>query len=202
MRKELSVLLLLLLAHPGRTADAIILDITVGAPLTIPQCRVWKSPVRVPSLEEFPSYDSLNQPDLPCWQHPILGPKPGTPLQGDGAEQVVFMHSRDRLPDGIRGSSGELVDGLLRFIEIDTAGRAFQDDIYKLLVAKFGTPTSRRSTQKSNLFGAKISSIEATWRQPKLRVTFSGVTNNIEWGVIRATATTIPAGRRPPSPGL
>lgn len=165
--------------------DDEILGLRLGDTFSIPQCKLWESPVRPNYVDPYPSYElPAKQPVLPCYTRPQVDPKPGTPLTMKGREIVGFQLQSDRIPQGVKDVYGIVSNGRLREVQVITAGMAWQADISALLAKKYGKPTSVRTERKSNAMGAVFDGIVAKWRLRDLTVEFDGIDDSISRGVI------------------
>jgi hypothetical protein len=61
-------------------------------------------------------------------------------------------------------------------VEMTTSGSSVQNEVLQILTNKYGKPDLNQLSEKSNAYGAKMNSIEASWNKNNLLVYFSGVT--------------------------
>ena len=178
--------------------DDEILGLRLGGTFSIPQCKLWESPVRPDYVDPYPSYElPAKQPVLPCYTRIQISPKPGTPLTMKGREIVGFQLPSDRIPQGVRDVYGIVSNGRLREVQVITAGMAWQADISALLAKKYGKPTSVRTERKSNAMGAVFDGIVAKWHLRDLTIEFDGIDDNISRGVIIVIKPSVPAAIEP-----
>lgn len=72
-------------------------------------------------------------------------------------------------------------------VEMTTSGLAVQNDVLQTLIGKYGEPDTNKLIEKTNGYGAKMSSIEASWRKETILVYFSGITSVNSGRVIIST---------------
>jgi hypothetical protein len=159
------------LVHPALAHAELpaILGVTIGAPLTRPECP--KNPSG--------SYH-LTSLQATCWIK--------DQYRADSVE--VWLVDADLVGvDFMRGGKLYLgmQDGKVGQIAIPTTGVASQRDAMVALRAKFGAPSRSAVTRAQNAFGAVFSVQTAAWFRPEYTVTFDAADSDLEWGRIEIT---------------
>lgn len=125
--------------------------------------------------------------NTPCWQASIFDQ--GGKLKLDLGEMpqntsVEVNFGRKAIPDGIYhvGKVTTMV-GKIEDVTLETQGVDRQQEIYELLAAKWGQPTSTNVERLQNGFGARYDSVEAFWALQGISIQYVGMLNH-EQGLI------------------
>lgn len=125
--------------------------------------------------------------NTPCWQASIFDQ--GGKLKLDLGEMpqntsVEVNFGRKAIPDGIYhvGKVTTMV-GKIEDVTLETQGVDRQQEIYELLAAKWGQPTSTNVERLQNGFGARYDSVEAFWALQGISIQYIGMLNH-EQGLI------------------
>lgn len=163
-------------AHAGaapslRTAPLDVMGIELGQPLTISECPI----------EFVYDHDSYitGGVTLPCITRDDVK-KARTPF-GEGEE--VFIAKSD-LVSGILGINAVIVGGKIEVLKLETWGRVAQQVLYAGFVQKYGPATTTTQDSTENGLGQKFDKINATWRFSNLSVSFEGITDKLDRGMI------------------
>ena len=79
---------------------------------------------------------------------------------------------------------GEIIEGKLENLLIETSGAKAQIGVLRQLVNKYGKPSSSLRTHLQNGFGAKYEGIEAHWIFTNLIVDFYGIGDKVDEGYV------------------
>lgn len=140
-----------------------VLGITLGQPIDLPRCR----------------HGRLEPTKARCWTS--TDAKDDKPRADDAIE--VWLPDTE-VPLGIFSTVDVVLqDGKVYDINLMTMSVSEQD-IFKMLEAKWGKPYESNVVQMQNGFGAKYGSIEAHWIFPDLRMLFSGRSSSTTEGSI------------------
>lgn len=153
-----------------------IVDLRLGAPLSVPECASHRVGGMVIYSNLYPWSESGT-----CYQHD-LSQGPGGAKPSD--ETVGILPQQP--PHAINKIKAEIVAGKIEGVILLTTGYVDQQSLYDSLVEKYGKPTSTGHLSLQNRMGASFDSIDAIWQFPDLKVTFSGMANKIDTGVIVA----------------
>ena len=77
---------------------------------------------------------------------------------------------------------GDIIDGKLEYLFIETSGAEDEMGVLRLLVNKYGRPSSSLTTHLQNGFGAKYEGLEAHWILTNLIVDFYGIGGKVDEG--------------------
>ena len=69
----------------------------------------------------------------------------------------------------------KLFNEIVGSVVMTTSGVTVQNEVLRILTNKYGNPEVNKTTEKSNAYGAKMNSIEATWTKNNIVISFSGV---------------------------
>lgn len=201
MKKACSILLgsvLVAGCHPldpqpsaSQPASASLIDVTdivgidLGSPQSIQECTKVRD--RLTGI----GYEYPKKP-VPCWTSMAAGESLSSSAtypadeRHDGRVQVHF--GRTNVPDGVAEDGYVMfLTGVPEEVILETSGTDVQLKIYELLVAKYGQPTTSNITDLASAMGARTKSVEATWKLPRMEVTFLGVLDRLDRGHISAS---------------
>lgn len=173
----LFALLPTLLALPVAAAPApslSVVDIQLGKPFAFEQCATKK-------YTRLVVYDI--QPARPCWKHLASGPQPGTPALNSFSGFLELP--RDSVPQPLQADSVGfvVVDGMIEGLRFQTSGYRVQEQALELLTAKYG-PGEVKRTVSQNRMGASFDDVSAIWSFDDLQVTFFGMLDRVDFGVV------------------
>lgn len=87
-------------------------------------------------------------------------------------------------PEYLRGLAFSSKDDQVVAIYAYTYGIEHQDDVFDALVKKLGKPTRQAKQPLQSAFGERIQRRIAAWRLVNATVTFTGVTDQKDWGQV------------------
>lgn len=170
------ILLAGLIAAPALAAEPIaVFGITIGSPLTLPECGTRIIAGRT-------VYNSTHQ--AVCSE----AARPDQTTADVSWSRVNFPADQAPLIAKWPYVNAYIYRGVVEGIEFPTAGISSQDVVLDQLRQKFGQPTSLRSVTVQNAMGATFQSHEAEWRLPALRVTFRGSVRSLDMGKVEICA--------------
>ncbi|WP_448670467.1 hypothetical protein [Pseudoxanthomonas mexicana] len=171
-------------AAQAKDAPTDFLGITVGSELSVPECgkdlegEALAKRMRVKGLR--PTYAALS--DVTCWRH-YSDFGVGEPLT-DRVTSVKLVVPFDKRPAGVVDVSLSLKARTVTSITLSTNGHRSQDSFSALLREKYGMPTESTNATLSNLYGASVESVVASWTFDNIVVDFMGVAGRIDEGMI------------------
>lgn len=128
-----------------------------------------------------PTY-RLDPTDGPCWTAPSL--RPGSITQPQEYEYLP-VHVRDiKRPTGTRAVQVTVSGGRINAVHVSTDGFRHQGALFGQLKEKYGDPTSFETREMISGTGGKFEALSARWEKPNLHVTFSGLADQIDQGLI------------------
>lgn len=138
-----------------------VVGITLGAPLTVPKCK-------------GSGYDKSHNVVETCWRRSEFSTAKGPLRDSDSVEVLVV---EEKLPVGVYYLDDvSIKDGVVTSLQLRTLGDIYQEDLYRMVVAKWGEPLEGNVTKLQNGFGAQYASIDAQWSFSKLQIIFMGRT--------------------------
>lgn len=78
----------------------------------------------------------------------------------------------------------QLIDGKIEYLSFDTDGYKVQDEVFKALKDKYGSPFWNKSQPYKNMFGKQAIAYQAIWLIFSDRLYFSGFSNQIDRGSV------------------
>jgi hypothetical protein len=172
-----------LLPGPAAAADRDVFGLTLGEPLSLPECAKTGQP---------PQYESL--PQALCFQW--AGAPSATP--GDDEVRVHFPFGKG--PAVVK--SGVLrvrrIGGRIEAVAFETSGLSGRKEAHELLERKYGKATEVLAHFAKTKVGTPHESYLAIWRQPDIDVGFVAEEFTIDAGRIvirtpKAVAAGVPA---------
>ncbi|PKH71821.1 hypothetical protein CXF96_16675 [Stenotrophomonas sp. Betaine-02u-21] len=128
-----------------------------------------------------PTY-RLDSTDGPCWMAPSM--QPGSITQPQEYEYLP-VHVRDgKRPTGTRAVQVTVSGGRINAVHVSTDGFRHQGALFGQLKEKYGDPTSFETREMISGTGGKFDALSARWEKPNLHVTFSGLADQIDQGLI------------------
>lgn len=125
--------------------------------------------------------------NTPCWQASIFDQGGKLKLELGEMPQntsVEVNFGRKAIPDGIYFvGKVTTISGKIEDVTLETQGVDRQQEIYELLTAKWGQPSSTNVQKLQNGFGARYDSVEAFWALEGISVQYIGMLNH-EQGMI------------------
>jgi len=125
--------------------------------------------------------------NTPCWQASIFDQ--GGKLKLDLGEMpqntsIEVNFGRKAIPDGIYFvGKVTTIAGKIEDVTLETQGIDRQQEVYELLTAKWGQPSSTNVEKLQNGFGARYDSVEAFWALQGISIQYVGMLNH-EQGLI------------------
>ena len=167
MKYLLVFLIIVLPAIAFAQPDMSLLGIKIGEPLSLPDCNRHE----LRNTKQMCAF--TDEPTQKAW----------------GSSDIAIFVPSDNTHNFMRyGSLGvSILNGNVESVAFSTNGASVQDEVFQMLKEKYGRPTHFRKIPVQNAFGAKYVSYEAEWVFPDLRVTFSGISSDINWGVVEAS---------------
>src|SRR2546427_148068 len=105
--------------------------------------------------------------NTPCWQASIFdqgGKLKLEPREMPQSTSVEVNFGRKAIPDGIYFvGKVTTIAGKIEDVTLETQGIDRQQEVYELLTAKWGQPSSTNVEKLQNGFGARYDSVEAFW---------------------------------------
>jgi hypothetical protein len=152
--------------------DFTIAGLTLGAPLSVPECE----------RRELGTFSPPSTTTCYRDQGRYFSSDLGTP----GWKVVTVVLGRDSIPSILNGSEIESYtkNGVLVAVKFSTNGFDSQPRDLKTLIEKYGKPTSRKIEKFQNGFGAKFDGIVAIWRLQGLLVQLNGIYVDRETGLV------------------
>lgn len=148
--------------------DMTIFGMTLGKPLSIPNCENDRETASVglcfkePPKEMPSSFEvMLTRNKMPGW------------LQFDANDPDTYYPVIDYV-----------IDGVLEGATIKTSGIKSIDDVMSDLRGKYGKPTEIKRTKVKTTIGAEFESVSAKWILPSLYVSYDGTADSIDLGLI------------------
>jgi hypothetical protein len=178
MRAALFVLVGLLLASakPVPTAQPrpSLFGIALGAHLDgMPEC---------PHPNGLVAGVSVDLVKVICWHNPRARSVPS-----DGTVYIVFPFAQTPSFVAREGVSITLRGGVVEKIVVNTKGLSVQDELLRMLMAKFGRPSSNAPRTVQTAIGGHLTIIEAEWLRPlNDHLIFAGAYNTVDTGAIVA----------------
>lgn len=125
--------------------------------------------------------------NTPCWQASIFDQGGKLKLELGEMPQntsVEVNFGRKAIPDGIyHVGKVTTIAGKIEDVTLETQGIDRQQEIYELLTAKWGQPSSTNVQKLQNGFGARYDSVEAFWALEGISIQYVGMLNH-EQGLI------------------
>lgn len=78
----------------------------------------------------------------------------------------------------------QLIDGKIEYLSFNTDGYTVQDEVYKALKDKYGSPFWSKNQPYKNMFGKQAVAYQAIWLIFSDRLYFSGFSNQINKGSV------------------
>lgn len=147
-------------AGEGKPLPADVFGITVGVPISIPQCVS----------------DNGVGTEKECWYR--------NSYTATGSVEVATPLNAP-LPAWVRDISVQIIDEKVEGVQVYTMGSKVQQDVLHALVAKYGKPTELGHKDMQTLGGATFQSVSAYWQSESIAILFSGVDDSINNGVVR-----------------
>lgn len=169
-----------------------IVGINIGGDKNAPECEKTYHSTTGVSYASFPK-------NAPCWKYPLFGEKYKESMKNrnsfdkfpsplENGTRLDFDLVYEEMPSGVYpNASVTIIDGKIEGIDLNTRA-SDQEQINKLLIQKYGAPTSSSIGTLQNRFGAKYSRIESNWVMPRMSVYFYGISSNPDEGYISAVS--------------
>lgn len=137
------------------------------------------------SIPECPRDGSIALPDL-CFvtARAFIG------TAGRRDATLMLLFGVDKQPYWVAGITVSTENDIVKSVVVSTKGHAVQNDVYQLLVAKFGKATWVHRGTKYGLRIGTIDYTQAQWTRTDASIFFEGVTDRIDQGVITLRAPT------------
>lgn len=78
----------------------------------------------------------------------------------------------------------QLIDGKIEYLSFNTNGYAVQDEVFKALKNKYGSPIWNKNQPYKNMFGKQAIAYQAIWLIFSDRLYFSGFSDQIDKGSV------------------
>ena len=146
----------------AHAADASVFGLTFGQPLQMPEC------------ERSVGGDYAVMTRQTCFQN------------RSGGKHTSIQFPLSQRPRIMAGDTIKciLIAGKLEGIEFKTLGAPDSDRVLTELVNKYGKPSALDRTVVKNRMGAQFDNVDASWNLPNLRVSFLGVIDKIDSGIV------------------
>jgi hypothetical protein len=153
--------------------DTKVFGLQLGADLSLQECQKTKVGNR---------YFYTWKDTAWCYQH-WNGPLEGAVVT-ETVEIAFPFADRPQLTSDL-ALIGQVIDGKLEGISFGTLGAPDQDRVLQALTGKYGKPTVSRSYETQTYAGAKFRAVKVIWMFSDLIVTFEGVTDRVDRGLVK-----------------
>ncbi|MEO6102545.1 MAG: hypothetical protein ABIP44_02770 [Pseudoxanthomonas sp.] len=162
-----------------------ILSLEIGGDFNLPECTARK-------YGQLLAYQSTYALSVrPCFQSKKAVGNGAAAIDPEGEMvRLILGKTPYEIKDDV--ALGEVVAGKLEGVTLYTRGVDVQDEVLRLLVAKYGEPKTRKVTSTQNRMGATFKSIDCEWVFEDLIVKMIGIGGSTDSGYVEVSS---PAGQ-------